>query len=135
MEQPIKRAAPEMGNNSNLNVLLGGSDTINNNIPADVSESLLSEIILTLSPTDNQERRFIQHLARYPLQNTKACCISVACVNLSDLRQRTAKLLARFGLETRCVSPEKPSKNGFGEDTNQKLWALYEINAGGVNEQ
>ena len=132
MDQQIKRAAPQMDSSSNLNVMLGGSDEINNNTPLRLNKEGVIEITKHLSSKAYQEIRFIKHLAFNPLDNTKSCCKAIACVNLSHLRRRTAKVLFRFGLEARCVSPGKPIKNGFGENTSQKLWALYKVNGGDI---
>lgn len=92
-----------------------------------LDETELAAILLTMSPTANQERRFVQTLARKPNAVTKQACMSIGCVNLSDLRQRTAGTLARFNLEARCIHPKKPIRNGFGEDTGQQLWGLYPL--------
>jgi len=125
-----KKAAPKVGGDSLDCLLLVGSDKTEHSTAVRLNKVQVFRITQCLSKNANQERRYIEHLGFNPLDSTKSCCRAIACVNLSDLRQRTAKVLAKFGLEARCVSPDKPIKNGYGEDTNQKLWALYEINRG-----
>ncbi len=107
------------------NVQLTGENISEFNTPITLHQSELNFVLGGLSPNANQERRFIETLAKNPLIHTKRACQKIACVNLSDLRQRTQKLLARHHLEARCTSPSTPIKNGFNENSGQKLWGLY----------
>jgi len=127
MESPIKRAAPDSGSSSIQNVLLGGSDKINNITPVTLDEDQIERIVQVLSPNAKQQHRFVGYLGRNPLSRTKVCCRAIACVNLSNLRERTSSALSKFGLEARCTHPEKPIKNAFGESTDERLWAIYKI--------
>jgi hypothetical protein len=113
-----------------------GKNTMNviQHEPVKLSEAELAAILTTMSSTANQERRFVQTLARRPLSTTKQCCMGIGCVNLSDLRQRTAGTLRLFDLEARCIHPGEPIRNGFGEDSGQQLWALYTIQKEVANE-
>ena len=90
----------------------------------------IEQIILALSPTAKQQHRFVSFLGQNPLSRTKVCCRAIACVNLSNLRERTSKALAKFGLEARCVHPEEPIKNAYGEATDEHLWGIYCIQGG-----
>ena len=129
MKFSIKKAAPYSGGDS-LNCLnLGGPDDKKHTTPIKLNEDQIALVIRALSPKANQERRYIEYLARNPLAKTKDCCRNIACVNLGHLRIVTAPLLARFGLEAKCVQPPKPIKNGFGENTGQVHWGLYRVNA------
>ncbi len=109
------------------NVQLTGENISEFNSPITLHQSELNFVLGGLSPNANQERRYIETLSRYPLIHTKKACQKIACVNLSDLRQRTQKLLARHHLVARCTSPAKQIMNGYSEPTNQKLWGLYRI--------
>lgn len=122
-----KKAAPIKGGDSYQYVTLGRTDNIDTSTPVMLSKVQLSTIHKEISETAYQERDFVEQLAFNPLSDTKACCYGMSCVNISDLRQRTAKLLSKFGLEARCVTPPKPILNRKDRPTNQKLWSLYLI--------
>jgi len=132
MYQPTKNPASLAGQNgASKHVHTQSASNSNNlNTPVTLTQSELTPIICNLRESANQERRFVELLATNPLVPTKKACRTIACVNLSDLRQRTAKLLKGFGLEARCISPAKPIRNAYSETTNQKLWALYRIGGG-----
>jgi hypothetical protein len=128
MTLPIyKRGILTKENPPFITVQLGSANPNDNTTAIRLNEDQIRPIVRTLSPTANQERRFIEYLARNPLAKTRECCQVIACVNLSHLRRVTADSLAVFGLEARCIHPDRPIKNGFGESTGQVLWALYDI--------
>lgn len=129
MNPSIKTPACLAGQNgaSRYAITQSASNYENFNTPVKLTQNEINLIIKNLAKSANQERRFIELLASNPLVPTKKACRQIACVNLSDLRQRTAKLLKEFCLEARCTSPAKPIRNAYSEVTNQKLWALYRI--------
>jgi hypothetical protein len=124
MDSPKKKPCVNMAQSKCVHF---GGEHENNSTPIRLNETQIALIVNALSPRANQERRFIEYLARNPLAKTKECCRNIACVNLGHLRIVTADTLVQFGLMAKCVYPVQPIKNGFGEQTGQVLWALYEI--------
>jgi hypothetical protein len=129
MDNPKIKATAHAGS-PNLCLPLAGSDMPDHSTPIKLTEEQIAAITQNLSASANQERRFISVLGSRPDVLTKKACKQIACVNLGHLRIVTASLLARFGLEARCVHPPKPIKNGFGENTGQVHWGLYQLKGG-----
>jgi len=93
-----------------------------------IPDQTIDRILNRLPETMNQGRRLVALLARRSRLATREVNQTCSIGNIADVAIKVNPYLHNEGFIIGCDYPPVPIINKFGEESNQFLWSMYDVN-------